>query len=329
MTQGAARARPQRRRVRRARSTTARCRRSARCRARSAASPTGTADDGAALLVVGSVAGLREHLRWFDDRPLFGRRIVVTRSREQAGELVEMLEDRGAEAILAPTIRILPPDDLDALDRACADAGTFDWIIFTSANGVDHFMERLLAIGDIRDLKGVRLCTVGSSTAARLQRFGIRIDLTPSEYPQRGGRRSCSRISGRSTGVRILLPRADIARERLGDELRRGGRRRGRSRRLQDGDRRRRARGRGPLPHAARSPDRRGDVHQRVDRPQLRRRSSDRTRRPTCCAARSSPASARSPPKRRSSLDITTTVMPERYTIPDLVDALVEHFGKQ
>ena len=71
----------------------------------------------AAMLVIGRVAGLREHLRWFDERPLFGRRIVVTRSREQAGELVEMLEERGAEAIQAPTIRIPPPDDMAPLER--------------------------------------------------------------------------------------------------------------------------------------------------------------------------------------------------------------------
>ena len=94
-------------------------------------------NDAPALLVIGAVAGLREHLRWFDDRPLFGRRIVVTRSREQAGELIEMLEERGAEAIPAPTIRIAPPEDADALERACAEAGSFDWIVFTSANGVD------------------------------------------------------------------------------------------------------------------------------------------------------------------------------------------------
>ena len=94
------------------------------------------------MLVIGAVVGLREHLRWFDDRPLFGRRIVVTRSREQAGELVEMLEERGAEAIQAPTIRIAPPEDAAALDRACAEAGTYDWIVFTSANAVDYFMQR-------------------------------------------------------------------------------------------------------------------------------------------------------------------------------------------
>src|SRR3954447_8504600 len=92
-----------------------------------------------AMLVIGQVVGLREHLRWFDDRPLFGRRIVVTRSREQAGELVDMLEERGAEAIQAPTIRIAPPEDFEALDRACADAGSYDWIVLTSANAADAF----------------------------------------------------------------------------------------------------------------------------------------------------------------------------------------------
>src|SRR6266850_1076560 len=85
-----------------------------------------------------------EHLRWFDARPLFGKRVLVTRPREQAGELVELLEAMGAEAIEAPMIRILPPDDYAPLDDACARAGTFDWIIFSSANTVDAFMERLL-----------------------------------------------------------------------------------------------------------------------------------------------------------------------------------------
>ncbi len=138
-------------------------------------------DKEAAMLIVGRVAGLREHLRWFDERPLFGRRIVVTRSREQAPELVEMLEDRGADAIQAPTIRIAPPEDPEALDRACAMAGSYDWLVFTSANAVDAFMRRLLALGDIRDLKGVRICAIGPSTAERISRHGIRIDLMPEE----------------------------------------------------------------------------------------------------------------------------------------------------
>ncbi len=98
---------------------------------------------GPPILVVGRVVALREHLRWFDARPLFGKRVLVTRPREQAAELVERLEAMGAEAIEAPMIRILPPDDYAPLDEACARAGAFDWIVFTSANAVDAFMERL------------------------------------------------------------------------------------------------------------------------------------------------------------------------------------------
>jgi uroporphyrinogen III methyltransferase/synthase len=120
----------------------------------------------AGLLVVGAVVGLRAHLRWYDERALSGRRIVVTRSREQAGELIDMLEERGAEAIGAPSIRIVPPEDPAELDAACAQASTFDWIVFTSANAVDQFMSRLLAIGDVRDRPPLRACsdTVSAST---------------------------------------------------------------------------------------------------------------------------------------------------------------------
>ena len=193
-------------------------------RARSARSRAMRRSTVPALLVVGAVAALREHLRWFDDRPLFGRRIVVTRSREQAGELVEMLEERGAEAIPAPTIRIAPPEDPAALDAGVrATPATFDWIVFTSANAVDHFMARLLAIGDVRDLKGVQLCTVGPSTAARLQRYGIRVDLTPAEYRAEAVVDALAGHRARSRASRVLLPRADIGRDVLRDELREAG----------------------------------------------------------------------------------------------------------
>jgi uroporphyrinogen-III synthase len=175
-----------------------------------------------ALLVVGAVAGLRQHLRWFDERPLFGRRIVVTRSREQAGELIEMLEERGAEAIAAPTIRIAPPEDTEELDRACAQAGTFDWIVFTSANGVDAFMQRLLAMSDVRELKGVRICTTGSATAAHVQRYGIRVDLVPSEFRAEAVAAALAE-TGDLAGKRFLLPRANLARDLLADELRLAG----------------------------------------------------------------------------------------------------------
>ena len=179
-------------------------------------------DNRPALLVVGKVAGLRQHLRWFDDRPLFGRRIVVTRSREQAGELIEMLEECGAEPIPAPTIRIAPPEDMAPLDRAATQAETFDWIVFASANAVDSFMTRLLALADVRELKGVRICTVGPSTASRLARFGVRVDLTPPEYRVEAIV-DALRSGGGLRGKRFLLPRADIGRDVLADALRQDG----------------------------------------------------------------------------------------------------------
>jgi uroporphyrinogen III methyltransferase/synthase len=175
-----------------------------------------------AMFLVGRVAGLREHLRWFDDRPLFGRRIVVTRAREQAPELVDMLEERGADAIQTPTIRIAPPDDSEALDRATADAGGYDWIVFTSANAVEAFFGRLLQRGDIRDLKGVRLCAVGPSTAQRVSGYGLRVDLTPEESRAEGVFEAL-KAAGPLAGTRLLLPRADIAREVLPDQLREAG----------------------------------------------------------------------------------------------------------
>jgi uroporphyrinogen III methyltransferase/synthase len=176
-----------------------------------------------AILIVGRVAALRQHLRWFDERPLFGKRIVVTRSREQAGELVDLLESLGAEPIEAPMIRTAPPDDHGPLDEAIALAHTYDWVIFTSVNAVDFFMRRLLAgPGDIRNLKGVRLCAVGPATAERLSRFGLRADLQPVEYRSESIVPALGNF-GDLKGKRFLLPKADIARELIADELRKAG----------------------------------------------------------------------------------------------------------
>ena len=95
--------------------------------------------------MVGRVVALREHLRWFDARPLFGKRVLVTRPRDQAAELVDLLESFGAEAVESPLIRIAPPEDDGPLDEACANLGAFDWIVFASANAVDAFIRRLAA----------------------------------------------------------------------------------------------------------------------------------------------------------------------------------------
>ena len=187
--------------------------------ARAKESPIGSPS----ILVVGRVAGLREHLRWFDERPLFGRRVVVTRPREDAAELVDRLVALGAEAIEAPMTRILPPEDFGPLDDAVAQTASFDWIVFTSANAVESYMGRLLAgAGDVRDLKGVRLCAIGPVTRDRLQRYYVKVDLVPAEgHPE--GVVSALEAQGPIRGARFLLPRADSGREVLADVLRRSG----------------------------------------------------------------------------------------------------------
>ena len=114
---------------------------------------SGTAERRPAILVVGRVAALRDHLRWFDSRPLFGKRVLVTRPREQSAEFVSLLQALGADPIEAPMIRIAPPSDYTPLDDACQRLDAFDWVVFTSGNAVDAFMGRLLASpADVRAL---------------------------------------------------------------------------------------------------------------------------------------------------------------------------------
>jgi uroporphyrinogen III methyltransferase/synthase len=176
-----------------------------------------------ATLVVGRVAGFRDHLRWFDSRPLFGRRVLVTRPRDQAPELVDRLTALGAEAILAPMIRILPPDDPGPLQRVAEDPGIFDWIVFTSANAVEAFMKAVLdGERDLRVLKGPRLCTVGTTTADRLATYGIKVDVVPDEFRADSVVESLAR-HGSLDGARVLLPRSNIGREVIAAQLRDAG----------------------------------------------------------------------------------------------------------
>jgi uroporphyrinogen III methyltransferase / synthase len=251
---------------------------------------------------------------------------VVTRSLEQAGELIEMLEARGAEAIPAPTIRIAPPEDTEALQQACAEAGTYDWIVFTSGNAVDYFMECLLAISDVRDLKGARICTIGASTAGRLARYGIRVDLTPPEFRAEAvvdALKSAGAVAGR----RFLLPRANIERDLLADELRAAG-----------------AEVRDVVAYRTvpASFDRDGgpDIYRMLLESQIdavtftsastvRNFVSALGEDQAADLLRSTVVASIGPVTSEAAqrLDIATTVMPRRYTIPDLVDALVDHFA--
>ena len=176
-----------------------------------------------AVLVLGRVVGFREHLRWFDARPLFGRRVLVTRPRDQAAELVDRLTTLGAQAVEAPMIRIDPPEDPGPLLRAAEDPAQFDWIVFTSVNAVDAFMHAVLnGERDVRALKGPRLCTVGTGTADRLARYGIKVDLVPGEFRAEAVLQTLAR-RGPLDGTRVLLPRADIGREVILDQLRAAG----------------------------------------------------------------------------------------------------------
>jgi len=175
------------------------------------------------ILVVGRVTGFRDHLRWFDSRPLFGKRVLVTRPREQSAEFVTMLEALGAQPIEAPMISIAPPETWDALDDAVTHVGEFDWVVFSSGHAVEHFIARLLASPlDFRALKGVKLCAVGPSTAERLSRVGLKVDLVPSESRAEAVVQAIL-DQGPVKGQRVLLPRSDIGREVIGEELRKRG----------------------------------------------------------------------------------------------------------
>lgn len=177
----------------------------------------------AGLLVVGDVASLRNHVRWFDARPLFGKRVVVTRSREQARELCELVENLGARAIEAPTFTLVPPEDPEAVDRAAASANTYAWVIFESANAVDRFMASLTrGPRDVRALGGVSLCAIGPSTAERLAAHAVKPDVVIPEFRTDGIGETLDGIRPIG-GRRVLLVRPDHLREALATDLSKHG----------------------------------------------------------------------------------------------------------
>lgn len=172
-----------------------------------------------AIIVVGEVVRLRQKLNWYESKPFFGKRIIVTRSRDQSSVFAEMLIDRGATTIEFPTIDVVPPGSWDELDSAFQGIETFSWIIFTSANAVRFFMERLRSLNkDLRILKGVNICTVGPKTSESLESYGLRADLIPAEFKAEGIIEALG--SGSLRGLKFLIPRAKVAREILPDRLR-------------------------------------------------------------------------------------------------------------
>lgn len=171
------------------------------------------------------MAQKRENLRWWDraeKRPLLGKRIVVTRSREQASQLLARLVNLGAEALEFPTIKIIGPESYEPVDAAISRLAENDWVIFTSVNGVDYFLRRLKVTGrDARSFGKARICAIGPATAARLERASLRADFIPARFVAESILEGlASATAGNSLeGQRILLARADVAREALFEGL--------------------------------------------------------------------------------------------------------------
>jgi uroporphyrinogen III methyltransferase/synthase len=176
-----------------------------------------------AVMVIGEVVNLREKLNWFETKPLFGQRVLVTREHAEG---FEVLEELGAEVVQFASIEIVPPMNWGELDRAINAICDYNWLIFTSVNGVKYFFARLFEKGtDIRELKGIRVCAIGTKTAAAVRAFGIKVDLVPDQFNAEGlieafvheaairnpevGNSGAELLKG----MRFLLPRAETARE--------------------------------------------------------------------------------------------------------------------
>ena len=172
-----------------------------------------------AVAVFGEVVNLRKKLNWFETLPLFGRRIVVTRARKQAGSMAASLRLLGADIIELPTIRIEPPADLLEFGRMVQDAHTYDWLVFSSPNGVDAFFELFYKIyGDAREIGGVRIAAIGPSTAERVKAFHLKVDLMPDEAVAEAIVRAFQK-QGSVENEKILIVRAEVTRDVLAKKL--------------------------------------------------------------------------------------------------------------
>jgi len=176
------------------------------------------------ITIIGKVVGLRSTLNWFENRPLFGKTIVVTRTRQQASDLSLQLEELGANVIEAPTIEIRPPADWSQVDDALKNASSFDWIIFTSANGVSHTRQRLREIGlDVRSFGKAKIAAVGEATKKAIEtELALKFDLCPDSFVAEA-LADALESKGEVQGKRFLLLRADIARPFLRERLEKGG----------------------------------------------------------------------------------------------------------
>lgn len=173
-----------------------------------------------AIVVVGGVARLRDTLRWFDAKPLFGKRIVVTRAREQASGLVDLLTELGADVVECPTIRTEPVTETSAVDSAIRSLDSFDWVVFTSSNAVRYFWERLeSAEFDARAFRSAKMIAIGPATDAALRQRGIRADFAPKQSRSE----AVLEEFGEAKGLRFLIPGGESSRDALRDGWLRGG----------------------------------------------------------------------------------------------------------
>jgi len=171
-----------------------------------------------AVIIIGHVVSLRDELAWFDKRPLFGKKIVITRARAQASGLVSTLSKLGAQCIEIPTIQIIPPEDIGPLKKSIENIHHYDWLIFTSVNGVNFFFETLFDMGkDVRILGHLKFACIGPVTKERLKDFGIVSDILPETYRAESVIDAFSSINIKNK--KVLLPRAKKARTILPEEL--------------------------------------------------------------------------------------------------------------
>jgi len=177
-----------------------------------------------ATMVVGDVVKLRESLKWYEKKLMFGHRILATREHLEG---FEPLEELGAEIIEFPTIEIVPPESYDELDKSIEQLETYDWLIFTSRNGVKFFFKRFFEKDrDIRDLKGLKICAIGTKTAKEIKEYGLKTDLIPDEFRAEGlikafiSEQRAKSKEQRLKGMRFLLPRAEKAREIFPEKVR-------------------------------------------------------------------------------------------------------------
>jgi uroporphyrinogen III methyltransferase/synthase len=169
------------------------------------------------VIVVGEVVSLAREATWFTARPLFGKRILVTRPRDQADALVGPLSELGAEVLTQPAIEISPPGDWGPVDAALGELDHYDWLVFSSANGVGFLLDRLGdRHGDLRKLGPVKLAAIGPGTAEELARYRLRADLVPADYRAES---LAAALAPEARGRRFLLARASRGREVLAEQL--------------------------------------------------------------------------------------------------------------